>query len=177
MCCMDCVQIILNVIEIIILGFTLYYAVKIPKTIAMEQNKIALFEKRYEVFQFYEKCDAFSKSLDRTESVTEMRKNCDYCFEIRCGETNLNEMLLFLEKLEYNSHQLYFLFPGISDADAKSLYLALYHIILQIVKTDRIVERDILGARNNYISTLKKFKSKYEGIIFNEIKLCEENGK
>ena len=53
--CMDCVQIVLNVGEIIILGLTLYYAVRIPKIIAAEQNKIALFDKRYEVFRFYEK--------------------------------------------------------------------------------------------------------------------------
>ena len=174
---MECIQIVLNTIEIIILSATLYYAVRIPKIIAAEQNKIALFDKRYEVFRFYEKCDAFSKALERTESVSEMRKNCDFCFGTHCEESNLNEMLLLLERLEYNSHQLYFLFPGILDSDTKSLYLALYHMILQIVKTDKIVERDVLGARNNYITTLKEFKSKYEGLIFKEIKLCEVDTK
>ena len=170
---MDCVQIVLNVIEIIILAFTLYYAVRIPKIIAAEQNKIALFDKRYEVFRFYEKCDAFSKALERTESEFEMRKNCNFCFGVHGEKTKLDEMLLLLERLEYNSHQLYFLFPDISDEDSKAMYLALYHIIIQLVTTDKIAKRDVLAARNDYISTFKAFKLKYEEVIFKEIKLCE----
>ena len=45
-----------NVISVIISAFALFAAIRVPKKIAENQNKIALFEKRYECFQFFEKC-------------------------------------------------------------------------------------------------------------------------
>jgi len=42
----DILQIIIAAISVVISGFALFYAIKVPKTIASEQNKIALLEKR-----------------------------------------------------------------------------------------------------------------------------------
>ena len=172
---MDCFSIVLNTIEVMILAVTLYYAVRIPKIIAVEQNKIALFDKRYEVFRFYEKCDAFSKSLQRADTLDEIKRSCDFSFEIKCEQTNFNEIMLLLEKFEYTAHQLHFLFPGIIDEDANSLYLALYHFILQMVEVDKVIERDIPGAKNTYISEMETFKKKYEKTIFEQLEISNNN--
>ena len=51
------------------------------KKIAKEQNRIALFEKRYNIFQFYEKCISFSNALKRAETLEEMQKSCNFSFE------------------------------------------------------------------------------------------------
>ena len=46
----DYIQLLVTAIGIIISALAVYYAVKVPKTIAKEQNKIALFEKRFETY-------------------------------------------------------------------------------------------------------------------------------
>ena len=172
---MDYVQLILTIITIIVSAVALIFAIRIPRKIAEEQNKIALFEKRYNIFQFYEKCVSFSNALKRSETLDEIKRSCDFSFEIKCEQTDFNEMMLLLEKFEYTAHQLHFLFPGIIDEDANSLYLALYHFILQMVEVDKVVVRDISGAKNTYISEMENFKKKYEKIIFEQLELSNNN--
>lgn len=48
--CLDYIQLVATVISVIISALAVYYAVKVPKKIADEQNKIALFEKRNSVY-------------------------------------------------------------------------------------------------------------------------------
>lgn len=55
---LDYVQLGLTVVTIIISALALFYAIRIPKKIAEEQNRIALFEKRYEAFQLFERAAA-----------------------------------------------------------------------------------------------------------------------
>ena len=160
---------------VIVSGLAIYYAIQVPKKIAKEQNRIALFEKWFNIFQFYEKCISFSNALKRAETLEEMQKSCNFSFEIKCEQTDFNEMMLLLEKFEYTAHQLHFLFPGIIDEDANSLYLALYHFILQMVEVDKVVVRDISGAKNTYNSEMDNFKKKYEKIIFEQLEISNNN--
>lgn len=44
--CAAWVGIVVSIISVLISGLAIYYAIKDPKTIAEQQNKIALFEKR-----------------------------------------------------------------------------------------------------------------------------------
>ena len=78
---MDYVQLILTIITIIISAVALIFAIRIPRKIAEAQNKIALFEKRYNIFQFYEKCISFSNALKRAETLEEMQKSCNFSFD------------------------------------------------------------------------------------------------
>ena len=61
----DYVQLGLTIVTIIISALALFYAIRVPKKIAEEQNRIALFEKRYEAFQFFERCFTFYKALQK----------------------------------------------------------------------------------------------------------------
>ncbi len=49
--CIDYIQMIATVISVGISGAALFYAIRVPKKIASEQNKIALFEKRFMALQ------------------------------------------------------------------------------------------------------------------------------
>ena len=49
--CIDYIQMIATVISVGISGAALFYAISVPKKIASEQNKIALFEKRFTALQ------------------------------------------------------------------------------------------------------------------------------
>lgn len=49
--CIDYIQMIATVVSVVISGVALFYAISVPKKIASEQNKIALFEKRFMALQ------------------------------------------------------------------------------------------------------------------------------
>ena len=77
----DYIQLGLTIITIIISALALFYAIKVPKRIAEDQNKIALFDKRYEVFQLFERCVSFNKALQNSETIDDMRKDCMLLFD------------------------------------------------------------------------------------------------
>ena len=57
--CIDYIQLGSAIVSVIASIISVLVAIGVPKTIAENQNKIALFEKRYELFQFYRKCQSF----------------------------------------------------------------------------------------------------------------------
>ena len=64
----DYVQLGLTIITIIISALALFYAIRVPKKIAEEQNRIALFEKRYEEVK---RIGLMFTEFDRIKSKTE----------------------------------------------------------------------------------------------------------
>lgn len=60
------IQIVISILSMIISGFALFYAIKVPKTIANEQNKIALLEKRTQTYLVFEKMIQGTLSLPVT---------------------------------------------------------------------------------------------------------------
>ena len=86
----DYVQLVVTSLSVLISVVALFYAIKVPKKIAEEQNKIALFEKRYEVFQLFERCVSFNQALQKAETVADMRKDCMIFFdELKYEEIDL----------------------------------------------------------------------------------------
>ena len=80
--------------SVVVAGFAIYYAILIPKKIAQEQNKIALFEKRYEVFQLFERCFSFAKAIEKSESKDDLRKDCMILFdELKYEELNFKHVI------------------------------------------------------------------------------------
>lgn len=57
--CIDYIQLGSAIVSVIASIIAVFVAIRVLKTIAENQNKIALFEKRYELFQFYRKCQSF----------------------------------------------------------------------------------------------------------------------
>ena len=51
--------------SVIVAGLAIYYAIQVPKKIAEDQNKIALFEKRYAVYEVLNNCVAYAHMLER----------------------------------------------------------------------------------------------------------------
>ena len=58
---MDCIQIVFTIIEIAISAVALFFAIRIPKEIAKEQNKIVLIENRTRVYLDF--VDLFSSTI------------------------------------------------------------------------------------------------------------------
>ena len=90
----------------------IWFAIQVPKKIAENQNKIALFEKRYECFQFFEKCYVFGKNLKNNKDINNMRQDCLFLFDINFESFDLETLSKKLDHFEYMLHQMEFLFLG-----------------------------------------------------------------
>ena len=80
--CIDYIQLGSAIVSVIASIIAVFVAIRVPKTIAENQNKIALFEKRYELFQFYRKCQSFLYAIKRDKTIEEIRNSCSTIFEI-----------------------------------------------------------------------------------------------
>jgi len=54
-------------VSVFVSGLAIYYAIQVPKRIAEEQNRIALFEKRFEVYKVLMDCFAFAYMLKKID--------------------------------------------------------------------------------------------------------------
>ena len=160
---------------VIIAGFgaaiSVYYAIQVPKKIAEEQNRIALFEKRYEIFQFYERCFDFRERIIKHDEIDDLRKDCMMFFD----ESNYSELTKDIIrnkifKIEYTLHQLVFLFPVISDDLTSELYEKLYKAILQILNEDAD-SQNVKQVKTDYIETMSEFIDSYHSMIFYELSI------
>lgn len=64
----DWVGVFVSVIGVISSFVAIWYAIQVPKEIADRQDKIALFEKRFEVYDKLQKCKNFADNLKKIDS-------------------------------------------------------------------------------------------------------------
>ena len=150
---------------------SIYFAIQVPKKIAEEQNRIALFEKRYEIFQFYERCFDFRKRLIKHDEIGDLRKDCMLFFDEN-SYSELREDIVEnkIFEIEYTLHQMFFLFPNISDDLASELYEKLYKVILRILDGDAD-SQNVKQVKKDYIETMGEFIDSYHKMIFNELSI------
>ena len=163
----DYVQLGLTIVTILISALALFYAIRVPKKIAEEQNKIALFDKRYEVFQLFERCVSFNKALQKSETEEEMRKDCMLLFdELKYEELDFKIVMKKVYTFEHTLHQMEFLFPGILENDVHELYTSLWKVLMAIIGDENVNE-----CKKDYINTMSEFAHKYHKTIWNELTL------
>lgn len=158
-------------------AIAIYFAIQIPKKIAREQNMIELFEKRYELFQCYEKCVAFSCSLQRNCEIEQIIRSCKNHFFFDCKNADIDATLEFIHKMEHSLHQMVFLYPDISDEDVNRLYRSFYNLILDLAIPDAQEEdlQKLESSKNEYIMCVDEFKKKYHKTIVKQIQLYSTN--
>ena len=162
---LDYVQLIATIISIIISAVAVVCAVKIPKKISDEQNKIALFEKRYEAFQLFERCVSFNNALQNSETIEDMRKDCMMLFdELKYEELDFKIVMKKVYTFEHTLHQMEFLFPGISEKDVHELYTSLWKVLIAIIGDENANK-----CKMDYVNTMSGFANKYNKTIWNEL--------
>lgn len=156
--------------SVVVAGLAIYYAILVPKKIAEEQNKIALFEKRYEVFQLFERCSSFANAIQKSETTEDMRKDCMILFdELKYEELDFKIVMKKVYYFEHTLHQMEFLFSGILEKDVHELYSSLWKVLLAIIGNENISE-----CKKAYINTVSEFAHKYHNIIWNELTLANK---
>lgn len=155
---------------VVVSGLAIYFAIQAPKKIAEEQNRIALFEKRYEVFQIFERCISFEKILQKSETVEDMRTACMVLFDgLKYEDLDYKVIANKVSMIELMIHQMEFLFPGISENDTYDLYSSLWDVVIAIIGNTNVED-----CKDNYIKTLSDFTEKYHKTIWDELNLMKK---
>lgn len=146
----------------------IWFAIQIPKKIADRQDKIALFEKRYECFQIFEKCHVlYIQIKDKECTIEELRNRSTYMLGKLDWEDVTREVAIQqVEQYEYMIHQMHFLFPGIDEKDVYELYMNLQKFIVSVVEN-----RNVEASKEKYIGTMRFFENKYAQIIWESLSL------
>ena len=61
------VQVIISILGVIASFVAIWFAIQVPKKIADRQDRIALFEKRWEVYNIFLCCQTFSQSISKED--------------------------------------------------------------------------------------------------------------
>lgn len=143
----------------------IWYAIQVPKKIAEEQNKIALFEQRYECFQFFERCHCLYKGVENASTIDELRKEFQFVFKnIKWEEQDREIVIHHIEQYEYILHQMQFLFPNIEEKDANNLYNHLQKFTIAVLGNVNTG-----STKRAYIDTMSSFEKKYADIIWDSL--------
>lgn len=146
----------------------IWYAIQVPKTIADRQDKIALFEKRYECFLFFEECfELFRLSLKKNADNEIIGQVC-IMLDIQAME-DLNKYIFEnkLRRFEFLIHQMAFLFPKVKENDVMKLYYALSLYLFAIWKQKNIEE-----TKRKYMDAMAKFRE-YSNEIWDSMTISE----
>lgn len=151
--CIDWLAVILSFFSVVLSVAAIWFAVQVPKKIADRQDKIALFEKRYECFQIFQKCFILYKYSIGEESIEKITKQCYHILEIqKVEELNNHHFQRKIEQIEYILHQIVFLFPTIQDQDVSDLYESLSAYLYAIMTHKKFEE-----SKQAYIDSMIKF--------------------
>ena len=148
--------------------FAIIFAIRVPKKIAEEQNKIALFEKRFQCFQLLERFIKLAEHIEKA-GISENLSVIVFLIIFDVAKVEKIHSEIFLTKmLEYRStiHQMRFLFNNIDKDDIYKLYSAFYQFIGAILDEDNIPEMF-----NTYKESVDYFMEKYRKTIFEQLEI------
>ncbi|OUN11552.1 hypothetical protein B5G38_15410 [Gemmiger sp. An87] len=135
-----------------------WFAIQVPKKIADRQDKIALFEKRYECFQIFEKLHVLYKQIkDKECALDELRERSKYLFgKLEWKEISKEIIMDTIEKFEYTIHQMQFLFPEVTEQDASQLYFDCQDFLISLFTNQEVQKK-----KKKYTNTMDSFLEKY----------------
>lgn len=99
-------------ISAIISGIAIWFAVYAPKHIAQEQNKIALFEKRFASYSVFLKYTSFAETIRQIDTLTQLRQAFLLNFMEYGDVTDPKELLLIIKNDEKQLMSGLFLFSN-----------------------------------------------------------------
>ena len=178
--CAAWVGIVVSIISVLISGLAIYYAIKVPKTIAEQQNKIALFEKRYEVYDALTHFISFCYSMNdlcNIKSEINSTQICqsfissfshDYTTESTSKEAVRKECTKYLINAQNTLDTASFLFDCDTADYCQPMISILYDLLYSIADSERIREYGI-----EYIEKVHRMKQELLPQIKRELALLK----
>ena len=98
-------------------GVAIWFAASVPKHIAQEQNKIALFEKRFTSYSVFLKYISFAEMLRDVENINELCQVFSLNFMEYGDVTDLKELILMIKNDEQQLMSGLFLFSNFCNGE------------------------------------------------------------
>lgn len=130
----DWLAIMISFLSMAVSGVAVWFAVQIPKKIAKEQNRIALFEKRYEMYNLLYKWKYLAEQII---AYAETNKDARSMFSVLYGNYDsdfqviTDQVLSMYRETVCELYKLYLLFPINNDCHDKLIaFIKLIDMIL-----------------------------------------------
>lgn len=149
-------------VSAVISGVAIWFAVSVPKHIAQEQNRIALFEKKFTSYSVFLKYIFFAEMLREIENLNELRQAFSLNFMEYGDVSDLKELMLIIKNDEQQLMSGLFLFSDFCNGET-------IHDILQgvieVARLTRCKEINLSKDDKNMIilfcDKCKAFEGKY----------------
>ena len=164
---LDYIQLMLTTLGVVISICAVITAINVPKKIAGNQDKIALFDKRFQSYEIFEKHIWCSQLLK--DSSNNSYKDV-IVFVFFNGDKNAFEyrtVLLKLEQLFAPLKRMSFLFDDIEKEEIDKIMSLLGCFVKSFLDNDSSVEI----CKQNYIECVKDFEAKHYEKILKLLKL------
>ena len=138
-------------------GLAIWYAIQVPKKIAEEQNKISLFEKRYEFYIAFCKCVSFAETIKDINDNHAARKHFYLMLNDNltvCDDEAINSIITPMQmKLVSTLEQGTYLF----NIEMDEILQAVLNDMV-VVLSYKISEEEFIESRDRFILSSKKAK-------------------
>lgn len=149
-------------ISAVISGVAIWFAVSIPKRIAQEQNKIALFEKRFASYSAFLKYTSFAETISQIDTLTQLRQAFLLNFMEYGDMTDSKELLLIIKNDEKQLMSGLFLFSNFCSGEKIHKILQGILEVASLMQNEEInlSEKD-KGKINLFYNECKSFTTDY----------------
>mgnify|MGYP004538193749 CR=1 FL=1 len=157
--------------SVFVSGLAIYYAIQVPKKIAEDQNKIALFEKRYEIYEVITNCVNIAIMIKRKDELNNA-KITDFLITNKftnnfIPESSIDENIKYsvFSKISNKLEQTQFLFDDDSAEEIEELSNKLREIYIdskRLEKHKEKVKEYIKQALSIQTQTLKAIRKELE---------------
>lgn len=173
--------ILVSVVGVAASFIAIWYAIKVPKTIAEQQDKIALFEKRYECYTLIQNFLALSKKIEKLQTTKEIQ----VAFKIYFGafENFHNNESASVLAIKLNQQKLIivsgsFLFPYYNNELLQEIINTSIKLILSVAaetetQAKAALPEKAMQLKQKYCSLCSSFEQNYLNEIESELNLVK----
>ena len=166
---LDYIQLIASFVSIIISAIAVIMAVRIPKKIADKQDKITLFDKRFEAYNVFLRYEAFAFQIHNIEGVENYKKQ--FIIAFYSNEIVEFQGMIALGKLQQLSTPLQhisFLFDNITDTELAELFSSICDFVVAMAKNVNVEE-----CKDRFIRSVRIFELNHIEHIRTELQLSD----
>ena len=166
------VSIGISLISVVFSWLAIRTAARVPKKIAEQENKIALFERRLVCYNEIRKHIDFCVLSKDTVDVTEIKNQfeCVFCIE-NDAKLDRKYLIEIMTHMKGYLYQMPFLFPYIQQQDINKVY---FHF-LKLTESLHLdyPENEIIQRLNVYVETIEWFEERYNWLMKKYLKIAQ----
>lgn len=162
---LDYLQAVASILSIMISAIAVVMAVRIPKKIAKKQDKIALFNKRFDSFNSLQKCLAFSDLIKTIDNVDDYKAAALYFFgNEEDSQFNVNKVRANVIQASVMLQQLSFLFDDVDYEEVAILFNSFKNFVFSLDTKNNIEE-----PKTKFINTIDLFMKNNENVFWDAL--------